>query len=88
MKARLPAKLTFRPSGLKKAAPGDPLTERELEIAALIAEGLSNKLIANRLGISAHTVKFHVINVCRKYGTNSRVIVAVKYVRAELAANA
>jgi DNA-binding CsgD family transcriptional regulator len=37
-----------------------PLTPRELEVLALLAEGASNKLIARRLGISAHTVKFHV----------------------------
>ena len=37
-----------------------PLTARELEVLALLAEGASNKAIARRLGISAHTAKFHV----------------------------
>jgi DNA-binding CsgD family transcriptional regulator len=37
-----------------------PLTPRELEVLALLAEGLSNKAIARRLGISVHTAKFHV----------------------------
>ena len=36
------------------------LTPRELEVLALLAEGASNKLIAQRLGISVHTAKFHV----------------------------
>ena len=43
------------------SADGDvPLTPRELEVLTLLAEGLSNKAIARRLGISVHTAKFHV----------------------------
>jgi DNA-binding CsgD family transcriptional regulator len=44
-------------------APADDdvsLTPRELEVLALLAEGMSNKAIARRLGISVHTAKFHV----------------------------
>jgi DNA-binding CsgD family transcriptional regulator len=37
-----------------------PLTPRETEVLALLAEALSNKAIARRLGISVHTAKFHV----------------------------
>ena len=37
-----------------------PLTPRELEVLALLAEGASNKMIARQLGISVHTAKFHV----------------------------
>jgi DNA-binding CsgD family transcriptional regulator len=37
-----------------------PLTPRELEVLALLAEGASNKAIAQRLRISVHTAKFHV----------------------------
>ena len=37
-----------------------PLTPRELEVLTLLAEGMSNKAIARRLGISVHTAKFHV----------------------------
>ena len=37
-----------------------PLSPRELEVLALLAEGASNKEIARRLGISVHTAKFHV----------------------------
>lgn len=36
------------------------LTSREMEVLTLLAEGISNKAIARRLGISVHTVKFHV----------------------------
>ncbi len=58
----------------------DKLTEREAEVAALIAEGLSNKLIAERLNISDHTAKFHVANTAKKYGVTTRAEIAVKYV--------
>jgi DNA-binding CsgD family transcriptional regulator len=37
-----------------------PLTPRELQVLTLLAEGMSNKAIARRLGISVHTAKFHV----------------------------
>jgi two-component system, NarL family, nitrate/nitrite response regulator NarL len=48
------------------------LTAREAEILAQIARGLSNKAIARRLGISAHTVKYHLEAVFSKLGVNSR----------------
>jgi DNA-binding CsgD family transcriptional regulator len=49
------------PKGASPQADGDaPLTPRELEVLALLAEGASNKVIARRLGISVHTAKFHV----------------------------
>ena len=48
------------------------LTPRELEVLALMAEGLSNKLIAERLGISDQTVKFHVASVCGKLDALNR----------------
>jgi DNA-binding CsgD family transcriptional regulator len=60
------------------------LTQREDAVAALITEGLSNKLIADKLDISEHTAKFHVANVCQKFGTTSRVVVAVEYTLAKL----
>ncbi len=43
-----------------------PLTQRELEVLALLAEGASNKVIARRLGISVHTAKFHVASLVDK----------------------
>ena len=50
----------------------EPLTPRETEVLAMMAEGLSNKLIAHRLGISEHTVKFHVTSIMSKLGAASR----------------
>lgn len=62
----------------------DKLTPRELEVAALVAEGLSNKLIAQRLGLSDHTAKFHLNNVAKKLGVSTRAEVAVKYTVARI----
>lgn len=53
------------------------LTEREHEILRLIAEGLSNKVIARRLDISEGTVKVHVKHLLKKLGLRSRVEAAV-----------
>ncbi len=51
----------------------EPLTSREIEILQLLALGLTNKQIASRLKISAHTVKFHVSAIFNKLGTNNRM---------------
>ena len=48
------------------------LTPRELEVLAAIGEGLTNKAIARKLGISLHTVKFHVESLFRKLGARTR----------------
>ena len=48
------------------------LTARELEVLALLAEGASNKLIGRRLGISAHTAKYHVASLLEKLDAVSR----------------
>jgi DNA-binding NarL/FixJ family response regulator len=53
------------------------LTPRELEIAGLIARGLSNRAIAEELVISQATVARHVANMLTKLGFNSRAQVAV-----------
>lgn len=49
-----------------------PLTEREVEILGLLARGLANKQIALELGISEHTVKFHVSSIYTKLNAASR----------------
>ncbi len=66
------------------AAPADPLTTRELEVLSLLSEGLANKAIAQRLGISEHTVKFHVNAILGKLGAESRAEAIVKAARAGL----
>ena len=48
------------------------LTPREIEVLRMLAEGLANKQIAARLGISEHTVKFHIASVYAKLGASSR----------------
>ena len=49
-----------------------PLTERESEVLALLARGLANKQIAVSLGISEHTVKFHVSSIYTKLNVTNR----------------
>jgi DNA-binding NarL/FixJ family response regulator len=50
----------------------EPLTAREVEVLALLAEGLPNKAIAARLAISDQTVKFHVAAIIGKLGVSNR----------------
>ena len=52
--------------------PVTPLTPRELEVLRLLADGASNKIIAHRLGISDHTVKFHVTSILSKLNAGTR----------------
>jgi DNA-binding CsgD family transcriptional regulator len=49
-----------------------PLTPREIEVLAAMADGASNKVIARRLGISFHTAKFHVASILAKLDADSR----------------
>jgi DNA-binding NarL/FixJ family response regulator len=65
-------------------APAEPLTDRELEVLELIVEGLSNKLIAHRLGISEHTVKTHVASILSKLGATSRTEAVSQAIRRGL----
>jgi DNA-binding NarL/FixJ family response regulator len=50
----------------------EPLTAREVQVLELLAEGLPNKSIAERLGISDQTVKFHVSSISGKLGAANR----------------
>ena len=54
------------------------LTRRELEVLAAMADGASNKVIARRLGISFHTVKFHVAAILAKLDADSRTEAVAK----------
>jgi DNA-binding NarL/FixJ family response regulator len=58
--------------GREDALPVETLTSRETEVLELLAEGLSNKAIAARLGISDQTVKFHVASIGGKLGAANR----------------
>ena len=60
------------------------LTPREVEVLAAIGNGLSNKAVARQLGISQHTVKFHVESLLRKLGAASRAEAVHKGLRQRL----
>jgi len=60
------------PATLAEATAERALTPREREILGMIAEGLSNRMIARRLEISTYTVKFHVAAILAKLGAASR----------------
>ena len=62
------------------------LTPRELDVLRLVAEGLTNKAIAQRLAISDHTVKFHVNAILGKLGAQSRTDAVVRATRLGLIA--
>lgn len=66
-------------------APADsPLTAREQDVLRLVATGIPNKAIALQLGISEHTVKFHVGAILGKLGAASRTEAVTVAVRAGL----
>lgn len=60
------------------AVPVEPLTPREEEVLQYLAEGLTNKAIAQQLAISDHTVKFHVNAILRKLQAQSRTEAVVR----------
>jgi DNA-binding CsgD family transcriptional regulator len=62
----------------------EALTHRELEVLELLAEGLPNKGIAERLGISDQTVKFHIASIMGKLGASNRVETVRRAVRRGL----
>jgi DNA-binding CsgD family transcriptional regulator len=53
-------------------ADGAGITARELEVLGLCADGLANKEIAQRLGVTSHTAKFHVESLLKKLGAANR----------------
>jgi LuxR family maltose regulon positive regulatory protein len=55
-----------------RGVPSDPLSEREHDVLHLMAEGLSNQQIAERLVLSLHTVKLHVKHLLAKLGATNR----------------
>lgn len=67
-----PAEVSLVAARYRPSEPDLPLTPRELDVLALIAEGASNKAIARRLGISVHTVKFHIASLFDKLDAEGR----------------
>jgi DNA-binding NarL/FixJ family response regulator len=65
-------------------APAEDLTPREREVLGLLAEGLPNKAIADRLHISDQTVKFHVASISGKLGAVNRTDAVRRAVRRGL----
>lgn len=60
------------PARESAAAPDAELSPRELEVLRMLAEGLGNKQIAGRLGVSEHTVKFHLGSIFQKLHASTR----------------
>jgi DNA-binding NarL/FixJ family response regulator len=73
-----------RDFGAASAARARALTPREREILSMLAEGLPNKVIASRLGISEHTVKTHLEAVFEKLGASTRAEAVARAVRSGL----
>ncbi|MEM5544888.1 response regulator transcription factor [Sulfitobacter sp. AS92] len=69
------ASLSLHDPALKVAK--DELTNREMQVLTCVAEGKQNKVIANSLGLSEHTVKLHIHHVISKLGVNNRTEAAV-----------
>jgi len=71
-------------SDLDDAPDVESLTPREIEVLELVAEGLSNKAVAVRLGISDQTVKFHLTSISGKLGALNRTDAVRRGVRRGL----
>ncbi|NLC70759.1 MAG: response regulator transcription factor [Desulfuromonadaceae bacterium] len=67
-------KMLLREAGARRLA--TILTEREIEVMRLVAQGMSNQVIADKLCLSLGTVKIHVHNIYKKIGVNNRVDLA------------
>jgi len=78
------ASALLSPARPPAAALAEPLSARELAVLGLLAEGLSNKLIAHQLEISEHTVKTHVTAILAKLGAASRTEAVSQAIRRGL----
>lgn len=57
------------------------LTEQQLIIAKLVAEGLTNREIAEQLYLSENTIKFHIQNIMRKLEVHNRIAMVAKLIQ-------
>lgn len=69
----VPRELVSAEGRTPAAKPAPNLTARQLEVLSLVANGLSNKEIARRLGLSPGTLKAHLSAIMRQFGVNNRV---------------
>ncbi|HEY2449570.1 MAG TPA: helix-turn-helix transcriptional regulator, partial [Mycobacterium sp.] len=69
---RLASRCGLRTPAVEAAARPLPITSREIEIAELVAAGLSNRQIADRLFVSVRTAEGHLYRIFTKLGINSR----------------
>jgi two-component system nitrate/nitrite response regulator NarL len=82
--AAMPASLSGVSNGTSEHASQEVLTPRELETLEMMSEGLSNKQIAYRLGISDHTAKFHVNSIFAKLEAGTRTEAVMRGIRLGL----
>jgi DNA-binding NarL/FixJ family response regulator len=72
---------TALPDASSEPDPAEELSSRERQVLTLLASGLSNRKIAERLSISEHTAKFHVVSILAKLGAATRteaVVIAAR----------
>ncbi|HEY9009178.1 response regulator transcription factor [Ohtaekwangia sp.] len=74
----------FSQSNAKKKEPQSPLSAKEKEIVIGLVDGLSYKLIADRMDISIETVRFHIKNIYRKLHVHGKAEVISKSLRGEI----
>jgi DNA-binding NarL/FixJ family response regulator len=73
------AKRWLRTHRQRPANPTDELSEREAEVLSLVAQGLTNSQIAQRINVSDNTVKFHLQNIYQKLDVSNRTEAAGVY---------
>jgi DNA-binding NarL/FixJ family response regulator len=64
--------------------PVTPLSDREIEIIRLLAEGLSNRSVSERLSLSENTIKYHLKNILQKLNVQNRTEAVMYAVRNNL----
>jgi DNA-binding NarL/FixJ family response regulator len=74
----------FSEPSQRGAQPARNLTEREIELLRLVADGMSNKAIARALSVSENTVKYHMRNILQKLGAQNRTEAVTLAIRAGL----